>query len=331
MPAGAEGAKYFLTTNSFHIDQSLDRKPESLKVGDSMIRTVSMTAENTVGMTLPPLSFEAPEGIRLYPGVPKISERAERGKIEATRTETTTYVLEKEGRYKLPEIEILWWDPQKKKMNKARLPAMEFQVEANSGYNTEVFASSEGIGEEPSGEPKGEVLDRLRASLPWMPAVLGIFLFLLVIRRILSVRGISIRSWLAERRRRRADAEITCFKRFRKASLSNDARTTLRELMFWLDRMNTRQAASTIEQFARESGMPELLKEEDALMGMLFARSAEAGPIEFQRKWSGKDFYTLVAKARRAQIRRNKTPQRSGEQMLSLNPEQAEYVGTRAG
>jgi len=331
MPAWAEGAKYFLTTNSFHIDQSLDRKLEGLKVGDSMIRTVSMTAENTVGMTLPPLSFEAPEGIRLYPGVPKISERVERGKIEATRTETTTYVLEKEGRYKLPEIEILWWDPQTKKMNKARLPAMELQVEGNAGYNTEVFASSEEIGGQHPDEPKRTVLDRWRTSLRWAPAALGLLLFLLVIRRILSAKGISIRSRLAERKRQRANAETTYFKRFRKASLSNDARATLRELMFWLDRVNTRPVASTLEQFGRESGIPELSKKGNALKGLLFAPAAEAGSSEFQGEWFGKPFYKLVAQARRAQIRRNKRPHRSGEQMLSLSPEQAEYVETRTG
>ena len=127
MPPGAEGAKYFLTTDRFQISQFLDRKLGALKVGDSVTRTVEMTAEGTVGMSLPPLTFEAPEGIRLYPGTPKVSEKAERGKIEATRTETATYVFEKEGHYTLPEIVILWWNPQTKGMNKARLPAMELQ------------------------------------------------------------------------------------------------------------------------------------------------------------------------------------------------------------
>ena len=320
VPAGAEGAKYFLTTKNFHVDQSLDRKLEGLKVGDSITRTVNMTAEDTVGMTLPPLSFEAPEGIRLYTGVPKISEKAERGKIEAGRIETATYVLEKEGRYKLPEIVILWWDPQKKKMNKARLPAMEFQVEGNAGYNAEVFASSEEIGGKPSDEPKRTALDRLKMSLPWVFVVSGLLVFLLVIRRILSTKGISIRSWVAERRRRKANAEATYFKRFRKASLSNNARVTLRELMCWLDRLNTQTEASTLERFARESGMDELLKEGDALKGLLFARPAAAGPNKSQAEWSGKPFYKLVAQARRAQIRRSKKPKQRGEQMLSLNP-----------
>jgi hypothetical protein len=320
LPAGAEGAKYFLTTKNFHIDQSLNRKLEGLKVGDSITRTVNMMAEDTVGMTLPPLSFEAPEGIRLYRGVSKISEKAERGRIEATRTETATYVLEKEGGYKVPEIVILWWDPEKKKMNNARLPAMEFQVRGNSDYNAEVFASSEEIEGKPADEPKRTVLDRLKASLHWVLAMLGVFLFFLVIWRILSVKGISFRPYLAERRTRRAEAEITYFKRFQKASLSNDARATLRELMFWLDHSNTQPEASTLEQFVRESGVPELLKEGDVLEGLLFARPAATGPSEFQGEWSGKAFNKLVAQARRAQIYRSKRLKQSGEQMLSLNP-----------
>jgi hypothetical protein len=151
-------------------------------------------------------------------------------------------------------------------------------------------------------------------------AALGVLISLLIIRRILSTKGISFRSWLAERRKRRADAEVTYFKRFRKASLSNDARATLRELMFWLDRLNTQPEASTLERFVRESGMDELSKEGDALKGLLFARPAATGPSELQAEWSGKPFYKLVAQARRAQIRRSKKPKQRGEQMLSLNP-----------
>jgi hypothetical protein len=321
LPAGAEGAKYYLTTSNFRINQSLDRKLEGLKVGDSFTRTVDMTAEDTVGISLPPLTFEARAGIRLYPGTPKVSEKAERGKIEATRTETATYVLEREGRYTLPEIAIVWWNPQTKRMNKARLPAIELQVQANSGYNTEVFARSQEPEEKPVEEPGRTGMEHLKASLHWLGLLLGVFLLLLVLWRILNKKGISIKSYFQEIRKRRAEAEITYFKRFRKASLSNDTKATLRELMFWLDRTNTRPVAPTLEQFERESGIPELSKEGEALKDLLFARSAELGPMELQKKWSGKPFYRLVAKARKAQIQRNKGPKRrGGEQIISLNP-----------
>ncbi len=321
MPPGAEGARYFLTTDNLQIRQSLDRKPEGLKTGDSISRTVTMTAQNAVGISLPPLNFEAPEGVRVYPGMPKVTETAERGKIEATRVETATYVLEKEGRYRLPEIAILWWGPQTKKMNKALLPAIEFKVEKNSVYNPEVFAGSEEIEKQPPDEPKRTLLDRLRPLWSWGPAILGILVFLVAARHILSMKGIFVRSWLAERRRQRADAEIIYFKRFRKASLSNNARGTLRELMFWLDRTNTRPTAPTLEQFARKSGMPELLKEGEALNGLLFARPAKAESLGPRREWAGRPFYRAVAQARRAQIRRTKRPQSREESILSLNPQ----------
>jgi hypothetical protein len=327
MPPGAEGAKYFLTTDSLHIGESLDRKLDGLKIGDSVTRTVSMTAQNTVGISLPPLKFEAPEGVRVYPGIPKVAETSERGKIEATRVETATYVLEKEGRYQLPEIAILWWAPQAKKMSQAILPAIELKVGKNSGYNREVFASSEEVGGKPSDEPKRTVLDRLKASSHWILGMLGVFLFSLVIRRILSVKGFSFRSYLAERQRQRANAEVTYFKRFRKASLSNDARGTLRELMFWLDRLPTQPEAPTLERFARESGVPELIKGGDALKCLLFAPPAAIGPTESQGEWSGKPFYKLVAQ-RRAQLRRSKRLKRNREQMLSLNPGEGEDLRT---
>ena len=154
-----------------------------------------------------------------------------------------------------------------------------------------------------------------------MATYLYSFIFLLIaIRRILSMKGISVRSWLAERQKRMADAEITYFKRFRKASLSNDPRASLRELVSWLDRTNSRLTAPTLEQFTRESGMPELLKGEEALNCLLFAPAAKAAPLEPQKKWSGKRFYRVVAQARREQIRRAKRPQSRGEPLLSLNP-----------
>ena len=320
MPPGAEGARYFLTTDSLQIRESLDRKPEGLKIGDSVTRTITMTAQNTAGISLPPLKFEAPEGVRLYPGIPKVTETAERGKIEATRVETATYILERKGNYTIPEIEILWWAPQIKKMNKALVPAVEFKVEKNSDYNPEVFASSEEVEKQPPDEPKRTLLDHLRPLLSWAPAVLGIIVILIAARRILSRKGISIGSWLAERRKRRAEAEITYFKRFRKASLSNDARASLRALMSWLDRTNTRPVAPTLDQFAIESGMPELLQGKEVLNGSLFARPAKAEPLKLQEKWSGRPFYRLVAQARSAKIHKAKRLESSGEQLLSLNP-----------
>jgi len=318
MPPGAENASHFLTTDSFQISQSLDRKTEELKVGDSITRTVSLTAGNTLGMMLPALDFEAPDGIRIYPGVPKISEKTERGTIEAARVQSVTYILEKEGHYTLPEITILWWNPLTEGMNKARLPAMEFHVGENPDCKAESFASSREPDEKPVGEQTA--LDHLKASTPWVLSFLGLSLLVLILRRILSSRGIAFKACLAEGKRRRAEGETAYFKRFREASLSNDAAAALREMMFWLDHVNTRPIAPTLEQFAGKNDLPGLLKEQKALEAFLFAGTEETEAIPHQRDWSGRRFYEVVAQARKACIRGTGRRRKHKQGMLDLNP-----------
>ena len=93
--------------------------------------------------------------------------------------------------------------------------------------------------------------------------------------------------------------------------------------MFWLDRMNTQPVAPTLEQFARESGMPELLKEGDALKALLFARPAETGPIELQRKWSGEAFLQSRGPGKKERkFGEARGRKRSKQKMLCLNPEE---------
>jgi very-short-patch-repair endonuclease len=320
VPPGAEGAKYFLTTDRFQISQSLDRKLEALKVGDSITRIVNMTAEGTVGISLPPLKLEAPEGIRLYPGTPRVSEKAERGKVEATRTETATYVLEKEGHYTIPEIVILWWNPQTKGMNKARVPAVDLNVQGNPGHSAEAFASSQEPEEKPPEEPGRTAKERLKTSLCWAGLLLLVFLLFLVLRHLLAAKGFSIRSYLVERKRRSAGAEKTYFRRFRRACSSNDPKASFQALMSWLDRTNTRPVAPTLEEFAKQRDMQELLKAEEGVNRLLFDRPEKTGPIESWKTWSGKSFYKAVAEARKTYIRRARKPEHSKEEMTCLNP-----------
>jgi hypothetical protein len=297
VPPGADKAKYFLTTDVFQVSQSLNRKPDDLRVGDSLERTITMTANRTVGISLPPLKFEAPDGVRVYHGAPRVLETAERGAVAATRTETATYVPEKEGRYSLPEITILWWNPQTTAMNRATLPAIELKVQAGAAYNPEVFASSQSDGGAPGRAPT----DRrwlMRTISRWGLALLAAILIFLAIGRILAVRGISLSGYLAERRKKIGEAEATYFKLFRRASLANDPAIAMRCLMSWLDHAYTGLPVPTLTRFVGESGMPELAKVTTELEDLLFAPRTKAEQSRVGGGWSGRRFYMLVAKAR---------------------------------
>ncbi len=319
MPPGAEAARYFLTTDDLQITQSFSRKPDKLQIGDSITRMITMTAQNTVGISLPPLKFEAPVGVRLYPGEPRVTEAAERGKIEATRTETATYVSEKEGRYSLPEITILWWNPRTKAMTSSTLPPVALKVEASATYNPEVFASSQ-AGEEPSGKPEASLWKRLSVGFRWTLSLLAACLLLLVLRRALGLKGLSLGAYLDERRNRKAEAEPTYFTQFRKACLSNDPKASLQHLMRWLDRANTRASAATLRQFVSESRMPELANAARELADVLFAAQTKTEPAKSWRKRSGERLYRLVATARSLEKARSNRQHRRMPLVHNLDP-----------
>jgi hypothetical protein len=313
LPPGAEGAGYFFTTTSFQINQSFDREPQGLKVGDSVRRTITMTAEDTLGMILPPLMFQAPEGVRLYPGMPNVTDPAERGANQATRIETAVYIMEKEGRYSIPEIMVLWWNPLTKTMNRASLPSIELNVRADSGMNPELFASNQ-ADEGPSGEARFAPRKLLKSALRWLLPLLAASVIVLVLRWLLHLKGRSLQAYLARRRTQRAEEEAAYFRRFQKASLLGDPQASLRNLMFWLDRATTGYSTPTLTQFVMESGMPELAKETKELNAALFDREMNADRIRSRKRWSGKSFYKLVATAGR--LKKNRSHPHHGKAPL---------------
>lgn len=312
LPAGARDARYFLTTDGFRLSQSLDRKPGEMRVGDALTRTIRMTALDTVGSSIPQIQFEAPEGIRVYPATPAVAETAERGTVQATRTERVAYVTEKAGRYTLPEIVVLWWNPKTKAMSRATAPAVTIDVRDTAAYGTEVFASSQAKTEGPP-DVRPDWRRVVAPTLRWTILAVAIVLPLLVARRLLQRNRASRSTWLSGLRKRRAEAEGTWYRRFRRATLSGGPRASLRSVMSWLDRADTRPLVPTLTRFAAESHVPGLSDEVKTLNGLLFAASAGvtdgagAGPADRARAtaahpWSGWRFLRVVGRARRSRL-----------------------------
>jgi hypothetical protein len=63
-------------------------------------------------MLIPPLPFEAPDGIRIYPEEPAVQDqKTDRGDfVFGRRIQSAKYLIQKEGDYALPAIELKWWN-----------------------------------------------------------------------------------------------------------------------------------------------------------------------------------------------------------------------------
>ncbi|NLS03552.1 protein BatD [Rhizobium sp. P32RR-XVIII] len=111
------------------IGQTFDRDPASLKAGDALVRTITITAEDTQAMMIPAVRGGTVAGLHEYVKQPKIEDGIAIGRAMASRrTETVVYTADAVGTYTLPEIDYDWFDVDSHREDTASLPAVPVTV-----------------------------------------------------------------------------------------------------------------------------------------------------------------------------------------------------------
>ncbi len=181
VPVEAEGLDYFIATTQLTLTQEFDRKPHMLKIGEAFTRILTVTVHDALSMVIPPLPSSSMDGISAYPEPPTVSDTSgERGAaIVGTRKVTTTYVAEQEGDYRLPAIEIHWWDIGAKQLRSATLPPVEFHVNPEVAFDSAFSLPQEEVTEETTpaqAQSRVSLVDLLkRWGIPLGGMLLGLF------------------------------------------------------------------------------------------------------------------------------------------------------------
>ncbi len=110
VPAAAKDLPYFLPTTSLTMTQKWSRPLKGLRAGDTIVRTITVTATRMQAMLIPPLPLDQPDGIRIYPTESILhDQKTDRGDfIDGQRIESAKYLLQKAGDYTLPPITLQW-------------------------------------------------------------------------------------------------------------------------------------------------------------------------------------------------------------------------------
>ena len=133
IPDAAADLNPFLAASQLTLEQSVQRSSDRLKVGDSITRTVTIQAEETPAMLLPPVTFPAVRVGRLScatlaAGQDRRANRRSDGNAGGFRRPTfcngpATIVL--------PAIDVRWWNAGEGRVETAHLDAVTMQVAPN--------------------------------------------------------------------------------------------------------------------------------------------------------------------------------------------------------
>lgn len=274
MPPGAEGLATVITTPKLTIHETWKPEPGKAKLGGAFTWTVTVRAANVPGMVLPPMRWEAPEGVGVYPALATVTDSSERGEATGQRVESVTYVCEKPGTYRLPGVTLAWWDSEQKKLRREQLPSRKIEVEAG-----------------PPPTDSGEAGPPQKShALAWAlggviaATILGLVLWL--IRQPLG-------RWLADRRAARADSEAAWFARVNAACREGDPLRIEQALLTWLDHIPNEGRPWRLADLADHSPDPVLKAQLDALQDHLYGKTGAP------HKWSAHQLLESVQSARR--------------------------------
>lgn len=276
IPAAFAG-KHWLPATHVELEDSWAGKPPRTGAGEPATRTLSLRAEGvTVGL-LPELSttMAAVAGLKQYPDQPLLQEEKLRDGLASLRREKTALIASQPGTYRLPAIEIPWWNTKTDRPEIARLPERVLTVVP--GVQTpeskppvpEAASATKPASAETAGAVTQPAPEPAASPWPWLALLFGL--------GWLSTAGAW---WLARRREPRrppTDAAQTPPERRLIAAIENacrghDAKTARAALAAWADHRWPDSGGQGMVELERRGGT-ELRQELDTLKRALYTRS----------------------------------------------------------
>jgi hypothetical protein len=259
-----------------------------VQAGDVIARTISRCAAGATAMMFPPISIETPAGVRCYATDPIVQDSTERGASRAERRETIKYQFEQAGTFQLPELAVIWWDPDAGELKRELLPGATINV-------VETVAAAAGV----------------RPSSRRSPAIL--LMAFLAIGLVAWLGRKPVLRFMAAWQTRRNSAEALAARRLRAACRAGDAFAAYAALSDWKRAVSASDGGAHLDTLLRSALADDLQREWTVLSRRLFGNNAGDSP------WSGRPLAEAFARVHLG-LDQTAHARRAGSALPTLNP-----------
>lgn len=126
-PQNVSGADW-LPAQSVAMREAWQPEAKTLKVGEAVTRTITVTAAGQEGAMLPDLTPAGLAGFKVYPDKAEVKDDPQPDGISGTRQQKIAFIPVRPGTFSLPEVTLQWWDSRENRMQTASLPAHTITV-----------------------------------------------------------------------------------------------------------------------------------------------------------------------------------------------------------
>ena len=268
IPEPAQSLDPFVSSNAISFEQNVERSSQELRVDDSITRTVTIKADGTPAMLLPPVTFAKIDGLALYPAQPSVQDNVDRrtGVLSATRIDEATYILERAGDYTLPPIELAWWNTRESKVERTRIDSVNVRVADNPALRAAV------PNDNATSWKGGDYIDAIRDH--WL-LTMTVLALLAVVAWFAPAAIRSIGQDIIRRRTAYLASEAWSFAQVRAASRDSDPTKVYFALLDWLQRFEPLGPGRHLDTLKKAAKDPGLDQELASLEARLFSPQAE--------------------------------------------------------
>ena len=333
-PVSMQNNALWLPVSSLTLEESWSTDINNLKVGDSVVRTMTMTADGLDGAVLPPFSHTEIEGLNLYPDPAEIERTFVEGAIVGTRIETTTMVATESGDVEIPEISIPWWNINTNQLEATIIPATRVVIATVTGEipAEQTVASSEDLEELLSQLPivdqdmideqaEAEFIEVEAAWLNYTIAAALIIVMLSIYKLVIADNKREIREYLQRLVAQIAanyspdNNERIAYKQLARACSLNDLTAIRQKLITWCDHHIDSRLVISMEDILQQSESPALHEHARNIQTALFQiNDNQASSSTFDTK----HLLLLISQLRKSKLSTQK--KRQQEEQYSLPP-----------
>ncbi|MDB6143549.1 MAG: hypothetical protein JWP80_2593 [Pseudomonas sp.] len=145
-PPGFNPGEPVLVAQALRFTQQLNKGGNPLNVGDSVTRVLTLEADGAQALSLPVPELVDLPGLHRYLNAPQVSALDDgRGHLTGgQRIDSATYRIDKAGDYRLPAVQLKWWDASTHQARISTLPGLAFEASSGSAYRP-VFSVTEDL------------------------------------------------------------------------------------------------------------------------------------------------------------------------------------------
>jgi hypothetical protein len=248
VPEGGDPVRW-LVANDLIISETWSIPTSSVRVGDVMERTISISAKGTLPTFIDEADVGEVDFASIYTSEPRFIDERDNQQTNGRRVDSYSYLLEREGSFSLPEVEVSWWNPYAGRYYKRVLPEVKVVV----GENPDL-ASLEALRDSLNALNQSLSMEGLQEEKPlnWRRWILRagaaglVLLFAWILVRLFG----RLRQRIRREREAYVDSEGYWYRRVLK---QQNARDMINHLYHWLDRAkNTKKAALLSDYCAEE-------------------------------------------------------------------------------